>query len=112
MAKNSRRNKLLERYSYLEYNGENVYWSSRVGKQIDKLPRHIGEKFYDWVAAVKRSGIAEVRKNPGLHDEPLKGIRSGQRSIRLNKAYRAIYIETANGELRLIQVIEVNKHEY
>ena len=28
---------------------------------------------------------------PGYHDEPLKGHRAGQRSIRLSRAYRAIY---------------------
>ncbi|STX29298.1 Uncharacterised protein [Legionella beliardensis] len=27
----------------------------------------------------------ETRKSPGWHDEPLKGERAGQRSIRLNK---------------------------
>ncbi len=44
------------------------------------------------------------------HDEPLKGQRIGQRSIRLSKSYRAIYIEH-NDDI-IIEVIEVNKHEY
>lgn len=46
----------------------------------------------------------------GYDDEPLHGDRRGQRSVRLNKSYRAIYIETNEG-LELL-VIEVNKHEY
>ena len=54
----------------------------------------------------------EARKLPGFHDEPLRGERKGQRSIRLNHAYRAIYVEEANGITRLISIIEVNKHEY
>jgi proteic killer suppression protein len=52
-----------------------------------------------------------MRKRPGFHDEPLKGKRQGQRSIRLNKAYRAIY-EVDPQEPHFIEVVEVNKHEY
>ena len=48
----------------------------------------------------------------GFHDEPLKGKRQGQRSVRLNRAYRAIYVEHETGEVELIEVLEVNKHEY
>ena len=61
---------------------------------------------------VERVGVSEVRKLSGYHDEPLKGTRKGQRSIRLNRAYRAIYIEYADGKIQIIEVIEVSKHEY
>jgi proteic killer suppression protein len=54
----------------------------------------------------------ESRKIKSYHDEPLKGTRKGQRSIRLNKAYRAIYIEKNNGTLEFIEVQEVSKHDY
>ena len=57
-------------------------------------------------------GVWEVRKLPGYHDEPLKGDRRGQRSIRLNRAYRLIYEEDEHGEVLVIAVMEVNKHEY
>ena len=63
-----------------------------------------------WVETVRRIGIRETRRLPGYHDEPLLGRRRGQRSIRLNRAYRAIYTETIEGLKRT--VIEVNKHEY
>ena len=63
-----------------------------------------------WISAVELLGIQEVRKNKGFHDEPLKGVRKGQRSIRLIKAYRAIYIEE-KGEIHLVLIVEVNKHE-
>jgi proteic killer suppression protein len=46
------------------------------------------------------------------HDEPLKGDRQGQRSVRLNRAYRAIYVEREDDEVALVDVIEVNKHGY
>lgn len=45
-----------------------------------------------WIHAVGCYGLREVRKIKGYHDELLKGKRAGQYSIRLNKAYRAIYI--------------------
>lgn len=61
---------------------------------------------------VERVGLAEVRKLSGYHDEPLKGTRKGQRSIRLNRAYRAIYIEHKDGKIQIVEVIEVSKHEY
>lgn len=79
-------------------------------KQLSKLPKNIKEALRYWAETIERIGIREVRKLPGYHDEPLKGLRIGQRSIRLNKAYRAIYIET--NESVKITVIEVNKHEY
>ena len=49
-------------------------------------------------------------KSRGYHDEPLQGIRRGQRSVRMNKAYRLIYrlIE----DRVHIEILEVNKHEY
>lgn len=112
MAKNSRKNKFLEKYFLSEYRGNQVNWSERVEKQLDRLPNQIQKKFHLWVGSVRLMGIDQVRKRPGLHDEPLKGHREGQRSVRLNIAYRAIYIETGNSELKVIQVIEVNKHEY
>lgn len=112
MGKNSRKNKLVEKYSNMEYSGDQVVWSKNVDKQLDRLPVSMSKKFHDWVESIMMLGVATTRKIPGLHDEPLKGYRQGQRSVRLNKAYRAIYIETADGELRVIQVIEVNKHEY
>lgn len=61
---------------------------------------------------VERVGLAEVRKLSGYHDEPLKGTRKGQRSIRLNRSYRAIYIEHESGKIQIVEVIEVSKHEY
>jgi proteic killer suppression protein len=59
---------------------------------LKKLPKHIIAKLTAWINAVGHDGLSEVRKIPGFHDEPLQGERRGQRSIRLSKAYRAIYI--------------------
>ena len=89
-----------------------VTWRKPVEKQLDRTPEVITRKFRLWVALVEESGIREVRKHKGFHDEPLKGKRQGQRSVRLNRAYRAIYVEHETGDVELIEVFEVNKHEY
>jgi proteic killer suppression protein len=80
-------------------------------KQLRKLPRHIVDNLMIWVAAVEHDGLESVRKVPGYHDEPLRGKRSGQRSIRLSRAYRAIY-EIKEGAARFVSIEEVSKHEY
>lgn len=89
---------------------DTVQYDPRVDKDIAKLPLHIVEKLKMWAKTVNNFGIMEARKCKGYHDEPLQGERKGQRSIRLSKAYRAIYIEDKN--VIKITVIEVNKHEY
>ncbi|WP_058450755.1 type II toxin-antitoxin system mRNA interferase toxin, RelE/StbE family [Legionella jamestowniensis] len=81
-------------------------------KDLIKIPVYIKEKLLLWVDSVERMGIQKIRTIPGFHDEPLKGDRQGQRSIRLNKAYRAIYVENEQNDIVIISVIEVNKHEY
>lgn len=69
-----------------------------------------------WIANVEEKGLEEVRKMPGLHDEPLKRKRTGQRSVRLGRAYRAIYVVNQQTiELEVIgfaEVLEVHKHRY
>jgi toxin HigB-1 len=62
--------------------------------------------------AVELSGLREIRKSLGYHDEPLKGNRLGQRSVRLNRSYRLIYVEEPGENVIMVLVIEVNKHDY
>lgn len=87
-----------------------VQYDTDLDKDLKKLPLHIIEKLKMWAKTVNNHGIAEARKCKGYHDEPLQGNRKGQRSIRLSKSYRAIYIEDT--KIIKITVIEVNKHEY
>jgi toxin HigB-1 len=85
--------------------------SRLAAKQLRKLPRHIVDNLMIWVAAVEHDGLESVRKIPGYHDEPLKGDRAGQQSIRLSRSYRAIY-EIKEDTARFVSVEEVSKHEY
>ena len=80
-------------------------------KDLKVVPLSILNKFQSWVEAIEIEGLYQVRKLPGLHDEPLKGKRRGQRSIRLSRFYRAIY--TIEGDtMTFLFVREVTKHEY
>ncbi len=81
-------------------------------KQLRKVPRHLVDKLLGWVRLVERDGLEEARRIPGYHDEPLRGERSGQRSIRLSKAYRAIYRVDDGGSVEVAVVEEVSKHDY
>ncbi len=81
-------------------------------KELRRIPEYLQEKFRAWMVAVNKTGIEETRKRPGWHDEPLQGDRKGQRSIRLNKQWRAIYIVKKNGQIEFIEVQEVTPHEY
>lgn len=89
-----------------------VLLGKKVELELKKLPIQIIIKFRGWIEYVELYGIQRARLIKGFHDEPLKGQRKGQRSIRLNKAYRAIYIELQNNEIQIIKVIEVHKHDY
>ena len=44
--------------------------------------------------------------------EKLRGDREGQYSVRLNRAYRAIYEVDTDGQIHIVTVLEVNKHKY
>lgn len=85
--------------------------SRRAAKEVERVPRHVALKLRLWIDDVEDRGLEEVRKTPGYHDEPLKGDRRGQRSIRLSIHYRAIY-EIHENAPELIEIQEVTKHQY
>lgn len=88
-----------------------VIFTAKASKQMRRAPHYITEKLLNWAREVEIFGIQAVRKHKGYHDEPLKGQRLGERSIRLNEQWRAIYCEKTNG-LMLIYLLEVTPHDY
>jgi proteic killer suppression protein len=86
--------------------------SKRARKQLQKVPRYIVENLAAWVDDVEDRGLEEVRKISGYHDEPLHGKRLGQRSIRLSRAYRAIYRVSKDDSIEFVSVEEISKHAY
>lgn len=96
-----------------------VRLTKRAEKDLRSVPTHIQKKFQLWIEAVGEFGLEEVRKVPGYHDEPLKGPRKGQRSVRLSRNYRAIYevlTEVSSGKQKklvdCVSVEEISKHSY
>ncbi len=89
-----------------------VELSRSAQKQLRKIPLYVVVKLQEWVQAVGKFSLEEVRKRPGFHDEPLKGNRAGQRSIRLSRGYRAIYIIKEEGTIEFVSIEEVHLHDY
>lgn len=82
-----------------------------VKKNFHKVPLSIKKKLFTWVVAVEERGLNEIRKIPGYHDEPLQGDRKGQRSIRLNKQWRAVY-RIIKQKIEFVLIEEVMPHDY
>ena len=73
---------------------DKVEISERAQKDLVKIPHHIELKLQQFIASVEKSGYEYTIKSRGYDDKPLIGKRKGQRSIRLNRSYRAIYTIT------------------
>jgi proteic killer suppression protein len=86
--------------------------SESAKRDLKKVPQYIAIKLHHWIEAVSHDGLLEARKISGYHDELLHGKRKGQRSIRLNRAYRAIYELNMHGQMEVVEIVEVNKHDY
>lgn len=89
-----------------------VILSKLARKQLQRLPRHIVENLAAWVDDVETRGLEEARKVPGYHDELLHGERHGQRSIRLSRSYRAVYVVKSQGAADFLSIEEVSKRDY
>ena len=96
----------------ISYLYRKVVLTKQAKKDLTRVPGHILMKFKLWLSLVEYRGLKAARATPGYNDELLKGNLKGYRSIRLSKSYRAIYIEIVEGNIELIEVIKVNKHEY
>ena len=87
-----------------------IYEHRRAVRQIDRVPVEIIKRYEKWKDIVRLSGPAGLRAIRGFRDEALAGRRKGQRSSRLGSQYRVIY--TVDKDRVLVQVLEVNPHEY
>ena len=89
-----------------------VHLSKQAESDLLRVPEYIRKKLKFWIGLVETEGLDQCRRIKGFHDEPLRGQRQGQRSIRLNRAYRAIYVIASDGSVNFVSVEEVHKHEY
>jgi proteic killer suppression protein len=87
-----------------------VQFTHLAKKQLAKTPQSIQDRLQLWALQIKEKGYGATLILPTWRDEALKGQRYGQRSIRLNRQYRAIY--TLEKDVLLITVLEVTPHDY
>ena len=81
-----------------------------VPKAVRRLPVWIVKEYETWKDLVYRHGPEILRQYPGYHDEKLQGARKGQRSSRLSRQYRVIYL--VDRQVITIYVLEVTPHKY
>ena len=89
-----------------------VILTQRAISDLARIPQNIQNKVLFWINLDDPYGLHSIRIIKSFHDEPLKGSRKGQRSIRLNRSYRAIYCVMADDAIDFVSIIEVNKHDY
>lgn len=89
-----------------------IIYTKEAIRNIQKLPKYIQAKILLWFDLLNEYGLEATKKYPGLNDEMLKGKRKGQRSIRLSKGYRLFYQELPCEFTVVIEILEVNKHDY
>ena len=86
---------------------------NKVKKRLRKVPQYIVTKLLAWVDSVEECGLRATQLTKGYHDEPLKGKKSGRRSIRLSKQWRAEYTIRNEGlEVEFLLIEEVHPHDY
>lgn len=81
-----------------------------VGKR--KYPEEVELGFKRRIAQIKQvNGTKDLRELKSLHFEKLKEKRYlGNYSIRINKAYRLIFIITKEERLEVMEIEEINNH--
>ena len=89
-----------------------VFISDNAAKDLKSIPIYLVAKLKYWIDLVEKEGLEMTRTRRGFNDEALKGKRAGQRSIRLNQAYRAIYIIGKDQSIDFVSIEEVTNHDY
>ena len=87
-----------------------VYEHRKLDKQLSKAPVEILKRYEKWKDIVEISGPQGLQLIKGFRDETLKGDWRGYRSSRLNQQYRVLY--KVDGDKLLVEVVEVNPHDY
>jgi proteic killer suppression protein len=81
-----------------------------ASKVLDKLPRHVGEKYAFWCAIVRQSGPHGLRAIKSFHDEKLRGKLSDLRSSRLNEQWRVLC--RVHADVVTVYVERLGPHDY
>ena len=90
-------------------------WRIDEHRRVDKrlagsVPLEVLKCYEKWKDIARLSGPPGLRLIKGFHDEALSGAWTGHRSSRLGLQWRVIYRVAA--DVLLIQVVDVNAHDY
>lgn len=89
-----------------------VILSRSVEKDLSKIPNYILKKFDVWVEVIMKEGLKALQQQKGYRDHALQGNRKGQRSSSLTWSWRVIYSLNEEENILIVEVLEVNHHEY
>ncbi len=89
-----------------------VLLTKKAQKNLSKIPRYILIQFDLWVEIIETDGFKKMQQIKGFRDHSLKGSRIGQRSCSLSRSWRIIYQLNEKTHELLIEVLEINHHEY
>jgi proteic killer suppression protein len=84
--------------------------NKNTGKR--KYPEEVEQAFKKRIFQIKQAnGTQDLREIKSLHFEKLKEKRYlGKYSIRINKAYRLIFMITKEERLEVMEIEEINNH--
>jgi addiction module RelE/StbE family toxin len=89
-----------------------VELTNNAEKSLKKIPEYVRVLFAEWVKTIMEVSYKYMKSINGYRDHTLKGNRFGQRSASLTRSYRIIYELKETTWVRVIEVQEINKHEY
>lgn len=106
----------LDLYAKKAYNEIMTKRKVKISKKAEKQLRAVQQSIYSayklWLSVILSEGVKGLRSYAGFKDHALTGNRKGERASRLSRTMRIIYKVTNNGEIELIDIIEVNSHDY
>ena len=83
-----------------------------ANKDLKKIPKHIVIQFDLWVEIIEVEGFEAMQAIKGYNDHALIGDRKGQRSSYLSRSWRVIYTKGSDSNRNIIEVLEINHHDY
>lgn len=89
-----------------------VIISRNAEKELSKVPVYILDKFDSWADLIMKNGLQAMQQIKGYRDHALHGNRKGQRSSSLSRSWRIIYSLNEEQNILMVEVLEVNHHEY
>lgn len=81
------------------------------GRERDNLHPDLIRKYQRRIQFfMKAVSLVDISKHPWLYLEKLGWKRQGQYSVRLNDQRRLIFTVNQDGEIQVIEILEISKH--